>query len=398
MKKLVIVLLAAAAVFAGCTGTKKQLTDRDILNLIYQQAGGENWDENASTNWGTDAELSEWKNVKVNEEGRVTSLTLRNLKGVIPAEISGLTELKDLTLSIKNSEDDNDPADCIPASLSELTKLEDLSIYCSGVDATLPDLKPLTQLQSLTLSMSDSQPFPDLSGQKDLTSLDLSGFKGAIPESIFGMDKLERLYINTSALQGGLSPKIANLKALKHLQIDHTAGMIGSVKKPDAVLPEEIFSIENLEVIFLRAMANGGTVPAAVSKLQKVRTLNLIDLGLTGELPKELGELSKIQSLEIYNQKLSGGIPAEIGNATTLKTLWLHNNGLTGTIPAALGKLVNLESLKLDQNQLTGKIPAELANCTKLGKGVFTDFSKNQLDPDVPAAVQALEYFSKFKF
>ena len=398
MKKLVLVLLAAATVFAGCTGSKKELTDRDILTLLYQQAGGENWDENARTNWCTDAELSEWENVKVNEEGRVTGLSVRNIKGVVPGEIAGLTELRELSLSYKNSKNDGDPADCVPAGISELTKLEDLHISCSGVDAAVPDLKPLTALKELSLSYSETVGFPDLSGQKDLTSLDLSGFSGEIPEGIYDMKDLQRLYINTGSLKGGLSPRIAELKALKHLQIDHTAGFIGSVDKPDAVLPEEIFSMDNLELIFLRAMANGGTVPAAVSQLKNIRTLTLIDLGLTGELPDELGDLPKVQTLEIYNQKLSGGIPAGIGNATTLKTLWLHNDGLTGTIPASLGKLVNLESLKLDNNQLTGKIPAELANCTKLGKGVFTDFSKNQLDPDVPAAIQNLEFFSKFKF
>lgn len=397
MKKFLVVFLAAATVLAGCSG-EKQLSDRDILNLIYQQGGGENWDENNKTNWGSEAELSEWKNVKVNEEGRVTELSVRNIKGVVPEEIAGLSELKVLSLSYKNSKNDGDPADCVPAGISKLTKLEDLSISCSGVDAAVPDLKPLTALKELSLSFSEAAAFPDLSGQKALTSLDLSGFTGTIPEGIYDMKDLERLYINTGSLKGGLSPRIGELKALKHLQIDHTAGFIGNVDNPDAALPEEIFSMENLEVVFLRAMANSGTVPASVSKLKNVRTLTLIDLGLTGELPDELGDLPKVQTLEIYNQKLSGGIPAGVGNATTLKTLWFHNDGLTGTIPASLGKLVNLESLKLDNNQLTGKIPAELANCTKLGKGVFTDFSKNQLDPDVPAAIQNLEYFSKFKF
>ena len=66
--------------------------------------------------------------------------------------------------------------------------------------------------------------------------------------------------------------------------------------------------------------------------------------------------------------------------------------------PAALGNLANLEGLQLAKNQLTGKIPAELANCTKLGKGPFVDFSGNQLDASIPAGLKALEKFSKFKF
>ena len=97
-------------------------------------------------------------------------------------------------------------------------------------------------------------------------------------------------------------------------------------------------------------------------------------------------------------QELTGQIPAEIGNATTLEQLWLQRNQLSGPIPASLGNLVNLESLYLAKNQLTGTIPASLGNCPKLGKGVFNDFSENQLSPEIPASIKALEYFDKIKF
>ena len=394
--------MAAAVLLSGCGGGEepaKQLTDREILTLVYEQAGGENWEEKNKENWCVEeAEIGTWKGVKTNEEGRVVELTLREPKGVIPAEIGGLTELKKLTIYMKNKEKDNDPADCIPASISELVNLEELTLSVGEMAANVPDLSGMTKLQTLDLSFPDATPFPTLEGLTALTSLDLNGFSGNIPEGIYEMKDLKRLYILTSGLKNGLSPKIGELKALEHLQIDHTAGFIGRVQNPDAPLPEEVFSLENVKVVFLRAISNSGTVPPAIGGMKNLTNMTLCNLGLTGELPKEIGDLPKIKKLSIYNNKLTGQIPPEIGKATTLTELWLQQNELSGPIPPAIGNLVNLESLYLANNKLTGKIPVELAKCTKLGKGVFTDFSKNQLDPNVPDAVKKLEYFKKFKF
>ena len=399
MKKAFL-LLAALGLIASMTASAQKLSDRDILVKIYQQTNGDNWGDYYKNGWCSGEDLSKWRNVKVNAEGRVVELSLYKPKGVIPAEIGGLTELKKLTISMENRSRNNDPADCIPAAISALTKLETLSISVSQVDAKCPDLKPLTSLKKLVLAFSQNTDYPDLSAQTGLESLDLSGFHGAIPDVIYKMKNLERLCITTGKLEGGLSPDVANLKALKHLQIDHTAGFVGGVDKPDCALPlKEICSLPELELVWFRAIANKGTIPSDVGKLKKARYLVLIDLGLTGGIPKEIGNMTSVETLEIYDNPLLGGkIPKEIGKATAIRSLWLQNNGLVGGIPKEIGKLTNLESLYLAKNKLTGKIPAELAGCTKLGKGIFTDFTGNQLDPDIPEAVRNLEFFSKIKF
>ncbi|CAN0318444.1 unnamed protein product, partial [Scytosiphon promiscuus] len=51
-------------------------TDRDILVALYEATDGPNWTN--SSNWNTDAELSEWYGVKLNGEGRVVKLSLNN--------------------------------------------------------------------------------------------------------------------------------------------------------------------------------------------------------------------------------------------------------------------------------------------------------------------------------
>lgn len=55
--------------------------DRDALVALYRSTSGFFW--NKSTNWNTDAELSTWHGVEVNEEGRVGKIRLsfNNLRG-----------------------------------------------------------------------------------------------------------------------------------------------------------------------------------------------------------------------------------------------------------------------------------------------------------------------------
>ncbi|CAN0320031.1 unnamed protein product, partial [Scytosiphon promiscuus] len=54
--------------------------DRHALIALYNATGGANWED--STNWNTDADLSEWYGVEVHE-GRVVKLSLNgnNLEG-----------------------------------------------------------------------------------------------------------------------------------------------------------------------------------------------------------------------------------------------------------------------------------------------------------------------------
>lgn len=56
-------------------------TDRDVLLILYWSTGGANWKKN--DNWDTDADVSRWHGVKVNEQGRVVELQLggNNLRG-----------------------------------------------------------------------------------------------------------------------------------------------------------------------------------------------------------------------------------------------------------------------------------------------------------------------------
>lgn len=51
-------------------------TDREVLLILYRSTDGPNWRENA--NWDTDASLSDWYGVEVNNRDCVVKLLLDN--------------------------------------------------------------------------------------------------------------------------------------------------------------------------------------------------------------------------------------------------------------------------------------------------------------------------------
>ncbi len=58
-------------------------TDRDALIALHRSLDGENWGKR--NNWDTDAALSQWHGIEVNDRGRVVVLKLssNNIGGTL---------------------------------------------------------------------------------------------------------------------------------------------------------------------------------------------------------------------------------------------------------------------------------------------------------------------------
>lgn len=58
------------------------LADRDALIALWNATAGVGWEQDA--HWNTDADLSQWQGVKVNDQGDVVELclTANNLRGL----------------------------------------------------------------------------------------------------------------------------------------------------------------------------------------------------------------------------------------------------------------------------------------------------------------------------
>ncbi len=94
--------LNAIATVEGTGVNCAPLSDREILEILYDATDGPNWRNN--DNWLTDAPLREWLGVYVDGEGRVSGLVVsfNNLTGAIPPELGGLAKLRQLALDANN--------------------------------------------------------------------------------------------------------------------------------------------------------------------------------------------------------------------------------------------------------------------------------------------------------
>ena len=127
------------------TGTEcSPLSDREILEILFEATGGTDW-TNAS-NWLTDEPLGDWSGVTTDSDGRVVALELsgNNLSGPFPPEVGDLDQLRELDLVF------NRLTGPIPPRLGGLTNLSALDIGSNQLTGPIPpELGNLANLSRL---------------------------------------------------------------------------------------------------------------------------------------------------------------------------------------------------------------------------------------------------------
>eukprot|EP00752_Nemacystus_decipiens_P012508 g11078.t2 len=164
--------------------------DRDALEALYRSTDGPEWAH--KNNWNTDADLSTWDGVKLNDKGRVVELSLdqNNLQGTIPPEIGQLAAVTHLRLS------ENKLSGSIPPALGHLTVLTHLWLNGNHLSGQIPEeLGCLTALTKLWLNhnrIGGSIP-PQLGALKSLRVLDLgeNQLTGPVPPNLSSLEALE---------------------------------------------------------------------------------------------------------------------------------------------------------------------------------------------------------------
>ena len=98
-----------------------------------------------------------------------------------------------------------------------------------------------------------------------------------------------------------------------------------------------------------------GTIPPEIFYIRSLADLQFSEGRLDGSIPEAIKKSTRIRTLDLRNQQLSGAIPAVFYD-TLLRTVHLDFNQLTDNING-LEKMTNLVSFTASGNKLTGQIP-----------------------------------------
>ena len=117
--------------------------DGEVLRILYEATGGENW--TSSEGWLEGLDLSGWHGVETDSVGRVSGLDLsgNGLSGELPKELGDLASLT--TLNVAN----NGLAGRLPKELGDLANLATLNLANNYFSGPLPLTLSNTSLQDL---------------------------------------------------------------------------------------------------------------------------------------------------------------------------------------------------------------------------------------------------------
>ena len=334
-----------------------------------------------SLNWSAGISMYEWEGVGLSGSPlRVTALNLENrgLTGQIPADLAGLSNLREIGLSR------NELSGRIPPELGDLTDLHTLRLGRNLLDGPIPaELGNLPNLAILSIFENRlTGPIPVTPGNfSNLEHLTLNGnqLTGPIPVELSDLANLEWLDLGRNQLTGQIPSELANLSNLEWLLLDNNL-LTGPI-------PPDLGRLVNLRYLNLRSNQLTGQIPRELGSIDNLESLNLPDNQLQGPLPEELGNLVHLRSLILNDNPLAGEIPTWLGRLSNLHNLWLESTELIGEIPSDLGKLDNLISLNLGYNRLSGPIPTWVGTMDNLQSLSLRD---NQLTGEVPSSLAGL--------
>ena len=299
--------LSGIASHDGTGAVCDPLSDREILEILYDATDGPGWTD--SDNWLTDAPLGDWHGVYTDASGRVVTLWLygNGLSGSIPPELANLTELEGLALTYA------DLTGPIPPALGDLGRLERL--WLSG-----------------------------------------NALSGRIPSELANPSNLWALLLSENNLTGPIPPELGNLASLRQLWLSDN-GLTGPI-------PPELGNLANLRQLWLEDNDLNGPLPPELGRLSRLRELNLQHNALTGTLPQEFGALAALEQLGVGgNPGLSGVLPASLTALRRLETFVASGTGLCA--PPEGGFLNWLRDIPVSQVQLCSQRDGTAAYLTQ---------------------------------
>ena len=287
--------------------------EHDALIAFYNAMDGPHW--NNATNWCSDKPLNEWFGITTDpESGRVTEIDFNenNLQGALPSEMSNLKQIKSLKIYESNGRISN---------IEQLCELTSLKTLFYGIGDYW--VREYDHVKTLMFAVP-----ANISNLKDLEYLILSGVNTDLPEELFDMVNLKRLYVRKFNTGRPIQRGFGKLKNLIVLSISSICeNKIPGSNPLCGEFPDDIYDLKDLEL------------------------LEMIDTHVGGQLSPRIGELTKLKCINLAGNKLSGPLPAELAN------LHLIDNTLTADPNGFLTVRISL-----CDNEFSGKVPEAFRN------------------------------------
>ncbi|XP_077248754.1 uncharacterized protein LOC143888272 isoform X2 [Tasmannia lanceolata] len=251
---------------------------------------------------------------------QVVDLTANSLVGAIPVNIS--RNMFRLRLSFNSL---NGP---IPSVIGELFNLAYLEVESNWLTGEIPlELVNCLSLTLLNLAQNQLQgTIPAGLGKLKklaVVKLNRNHLNGVIPVEISQLQNLLQLNLSQNSFTGSIPSAIGNLTQLLNLNLGGNE-LSGSI-------PQTIANMAALLELQLGGNNLSGEIPRMPDGLQIA--LNLSSNHFNGSIPNNLGSLNGLELLDLSNNGFTGVVPASFSQLVSLTQLDLSNNQLSGTLP-----------------------------------------------------------------
>jgi len=327
--------------------------EHSALIALYETTGGPDW--KSAINWLRADDHCTWEGITCHTEG--------DLMGLV----------KEINL-----EDNNLIGDADGVLIWDLVGLEVVNLQKNTVRLPFLNVGNAANLQRLYISDTSTTSLDGIGEAMSLQELHATNAQlfGSIPQELFGLSNLERLFLSQNLLTGDL--------------------------------PSQIGRLTNLVDLYISENDMDGSLPSEIGRLSKLQHLSLGKNKFVGILPRQINSLSRLEMLSIEKKKdvvlggfdfssgesgLNGNVPAFSG-LSRIKELYLGHNSFTGTIPDSfLQGVTNKTGLivvDLSYNNIVGTIPASLANFGDLQ----LDLARNLIHEIAPKLCEKDSWFN----
>ena len=236
---------------------------------------------------------------------------------------------------------------------------------------------------------------------------------GTVPTEIFHLPSLRQIDLSHNNVDISFS-SIGMATELEYLNLDETGlKSMEGIEQASSLntlhlmsnqfyqdkIPENLFKMQNLEVLYLSDNSFSGELPEGLRELTNLKFFSCFACGLEGYIPEWIGDLSNIEFLRLDENSFSGSMPDTFSNLKHLEHLDISQQqqkggkGLSGPLPDFIG-CSNLAELYLFSNSLSGNIPSTFLANTNKDADIEIDLRFNNLEGEVPVDLAVFEQLS----